>query len=197
MGDIDEVQRLRDDLDRLTGEVQHLRDREAILDCLTRYSRGLDRHDEELLASVFHEDAIDHHADFLGSPKDFVPWVNDLHEADYAAHTHLVMNNTVEIDGDVAHSEIYVQVVLRRKEGPLDICGGRYIDRLERREGEWRIAAREVMVDWACTADGVIWGQIGNFPSGPWDRSDPSYQRPLQVPFRGTTLLADAERSKR
>jgi hypothetical protein len=192
MDETDEAASLREEVLRLGREVGELRDRQAILDCLTRYSRGLDRHDDELLSSVYHDDAVDHHGEFLGPARDFVPWVNGVHEADYVAHTHFVSNNTVELDGEVAHSEIYVQVVLRRKEGPLDICGGRYIDRLERRNGQWRIAAREVVVDWACTADGVIWRQIGTFPTGTWDTGDPSYRRPLEVPVQGDArLLAD------
>jgi hypothetical protein len=185
-----EVQGLREELRRLEAEVRELQDRQAILDCLTRYSRGLDRHDSELLASVYHRDAVDHHGDFLGSPDEFVPWVNGVHKADYVAHTHFVTNNTVELDGDTAHSEIYVQVVLRRKDGPLDLCGGRYVDRLERRDGVWRIAAREVLVDWACTADGVVWSQIGVFPRGTWDRDDASYDRPLVVPVGGRPSLS-------
>jgi hypothetical protein len=181
--------KLAEEVRRLREEVQELRDRQAIHDCLVRYSRGLDRHDSELLASVYHGDAVDHHGDFLGPPAEFVPWVNGVHEAGYVAHQHFVTNSTVEIHGDVAHSEVYVQVVLRRKEGPLDICGGRYLDRLERRDGEWRIAAREVLVDWACTVEGEIWPAIGVFPRGAWDRTDASYRRPLQVPVEGARLL--------
>jgi ketosteroid isomerase-like protein len=181
---LEEVRRLRED-------VQALRDRQAIQDVLVRYSRGLDRHDSELLASVYHEDAIDHHGDFLGPPADFVPWVNDLHAAGYVAHQHFVTNATVAVDGDVAHSEIYVQVVLRRKDGPLEICGGRYVDRLERRDGRWRIAARETLVDWACTVEGDVWPGIAPFPMGAWNRGDPSYQRPLEVPVEGARLVGD------
>jgi hypothetical protein len=186
---VDEVQGLREELERVRDEVRELRDRQAILGCLTRYSRGLDRHDDAMLASVYHEDAVDHHGDFLGPPDEFVPWVNGVHEADYVAHTHSLTNHTVELEGDVAHSEIYVQVVLRRRDGPLELCGGRYVDRLERRDGEWRIAAREVLVDWACTADGVVWRQIGVFPTGTWGRDDASYQRPLTVPVAGAPRL--------
>jgi hypothetical protein len=182
MSETGELQELRAKVERLAEEVRDLRDRQAIQDCLIRYSRGLDRHDDELVASVYHENAVDHHGTFLGPAREFIPWVNAIHEAGYDAHTHFVTNNTVEIEGDVAHSEIYVQVVLRRKDGPLDVCGGRYVDRLERRDGEWRIAAREVLVDWAGTADGTVWPEIGAFPAGTWDHSDPSYQRPLQVP---------------
>jgi hypothetical protein len=61
--------------------------------------------------------------------------------------------------------------------------------RFERRDGEWRIAAREVLVDWACTVEGEIWPAIGVFPMGAWDRTDASYQRPLRVPVEGARPL--------
>jgi hypothetical protein len=170
---------LRETLTRLEREVRQLRDRQAIGDCLNRYSRGLDRHDDELLSSVYHGDAIDHHGPpFLGPPRDFVPWAHKLHTDDYFSHQHYVTNNTVDIDGDVAHSEIYFQAVLRRKDGLLDLRGGRYIDRLERRDGVWRVAGREVLVDWASTTGGAVL----EMPTGTWDRTDVSYQRPLAVP---------------
>jgi SnoaL-like domain len=41
-----------------------LADREAIRDCLYRYSRGVDRCDEDMLRSVYWEDAFDDHVLF-------------------------------------------------------------------------------------------------------------------------------------
>jgi ketosteroid isomerase-like protein len=164
-------------------EIQHLLDRQAIVDCLHRYSRGLDRHDEELLASAYHEDAVDHHGDFLGPPSEFVPWANALHESEWEAHTHFLDVNNVEIDGDVAHTETYCLWGLRRKGGEtVDLGGGRYVDRLERRDGEWRIAARELVIDWVCSADARPVASLGpNTTMGTWDRSDPSYRRPFTL----------------
>lgn len=56
-----------------------------------------------------------------------------------------------EIDGDKANAETYIQAIMRfKREGKLyDLVGcGRYLDKLERRQGEWRIAARVVLGDW-------------------------------------------------
>ena len=47
-------------------ELQNLLDRQAILDCLNRYNRGVDRCDEELLLSAYHEDATECHGTFTG-----------------------------------------------------------------------------------------------------------------------------------
>ena len=69
---------------------------------------------------------------------------NDLHATSFRGHQHHITTQTVEIDGDTAHAESYILGVLTRKgDGEVsDIAGGRYLDRLERRDGEWRIRAR-------------------------------------------------------
>ena len=43
------------------AQIKHLIDRQAILDCLTRYCRGMDRFDRALVLSAYHPDAIDDH----------------------------------------------------------------------------------------------------------------------------------------
>lgn len=65
-------------------------------------------------------------------------WGNALHEADFLAHTHNITTHNCEIDGDEAHTESYVIFVLRRKdERTVLVGGGRYLDRLEKRDGDW------------------------------------------------------------
>jgi hypothetical protein len=163
-------------------ELQRLLDREAIRDCLTRYARGLDRHDQELLYSAFHEDAVDHHGVFVGRPQEFVPWALEEHERHLLAHQHFLANNTVEIEGDVAHSETYVFFVLRRKDDTgVDMGGGRYLDRLERRNGEWKIAQRELIMEWHGTAPSEAYADVLTYPTGKWGPTDPSYKRPFEL----------------
>jgi hypothetical protein len=170
------------DVQALREQLQLVLDRQAIHDCVLRYARGLDRHDEEILESAFHEDAIDHHGDFLGTREQFVPWANALHEQSWLAHTHFIANHRAEIEGDVAHAETYVLFVLRRKDGRMiDLGGGRYVDRLERRAGEWRIAARELVVDWRAEAELSQYRRASTYPEGTWDRTDPSYRRPFEL----------------
>ena len=125
-------------------DVQRLLDRQAISDCVHRYSRGLDRHDDAMVASCYWDDAIDEHGAFTGSPQEFIAWANDLHATSFRGHQHHITTQTVEIDGDTAHAESYILGVLTRKgDGEVsDIAGGRYLDRLERRDGEWRMTLR-------------------------------------------------------
>ena len=66
------------------------------------------------------------------------------------------------------------------------IISGRYIDRLDRRNGEWRIAVREfVPVFLTETNTGLDfyfkkenWSR-SECAMGTWDKHDPSYRRPL------------------
>jgi hypothetical protein len=60
--------------EELERAVVALQDRQAIQDVLMTYSRGIDRLDRELLLSVYHDDAIDDHGVFVGSPEEFADW---------------------------------------------------------------------------------------------------------------------------
>ncbi len=135
------------DVTQLIGE---LADREAIRDCLHRYCRGVDRCDEEMLRSAYWKDAHDDHVVFAGTREELIAWVMPLLAAREAT-THTLSNVIIRLDGDRADSESYFQGYhVVRVDGALraNLQGGRYLDRLERRGGEWRIAARKVVVDW-------------------------------------------------
>lgn len=164
-------------------KLQYLMDRTEIMDVIYRYARGLDRHDDDLLESVFHEDAVDQHGKWVGGREEFVRWANHEAHNEIAAHTHSMTTHTCEIDGDTAHAESYVMYALRRRESDkVVVGGGRYLDRLERRDGEWRIAARRLITDWRLIADAPPPLKDGVFDfAGTQDRTDPSYQRPLQI----------------
>lgn len=64
---------------------------------------------------------------------------------------HYVCNSHVEFDGEIAYAESYVITFARfEKEGePWDtLTGGRIVDRMEKRDGEWKIAHRKIALDW-------------------------------------------------
>ena len=103
--------------DRQKADLQYLLDRLAIEDCVNRYARAVDRHDSEMIASVFHRDAIDNHGHFTGTVPQFVTWVNGLHEERTRAHTHNITCHTCELSGDVAHTQSYVLWALFNRDG--------------------------------------------------------------------------------
>jgi hypothetical protein len=116
--------------------------------------------------------------------------------AGYSAHQHHVTGQTVEIDGDTAHVESYLVYFLVPRDRTADAAGGatlgralttektrlgsgRYIERWERRDGEWKILVREYVEDLVLLGDTVDLCTAGRC-LGSWDRTDPSYQRPLE-----------------
>ncbi len=95
-----------------------------------------------------------------------------------------LLNNTLDIDGDTAHSETYYLFVARNHDESVWQAGGRYVDRLERRNGEWRIAMRHNAIEWSVIppAMPIPFGDVpGINDNGISARSkdDVSYIRPL------------------
>jgi hypothetical protein len=167
----------------LSEKLQRLIDRQEILDCIHRYTRALDRHDDDLLRSVFHEDALDNHGRWVGARDDFVQWANHECHNELDAHMHHITSHWCEIEGPIAHTESYVLFVHRHKDGKtVQVAGGRYIDRLEKRDDEWRIAVRRLVLDYRYLADGSVFGDWDGYPKGVQDRTDISYERPLALP---------------
>ncbi len=180
--------------------IAELWDREQIRQCLHRYARGVDRFDRDLILSAFHPEAIDEHGKFVGTREEFADWALDMHDRAQLSHQHILLNQSCEIDGATAHAETYFMFAAMNRRGkPLTIGGGRYIDRLEKRAGEWRIAARITLRDWSnldripdiadlsamtSTAASLTAAErdFMNQGRGPArDRTDPSYDRPLKV----------------
>jgi len=171
------------DAERLAG-LEALLDRQDILDCLTRFSRGIDRFDKEVFLSAFHPDAIIAAGPFVGGPAELCDWAFGLHDKLQKATHHNLLNVTFDIDGDTAHTETYYLYVGRNRDDTNWIAGGRYIDRLERRDGAWRIAMRTNAIEWSgdAPATPIPFADVADVhdngaPSR--DRTDPSYRRPL------------------
>jgi SnoaL-like domain len=144
-------------------------DEAAIRAALLRYARGVDRADLELVLSAFHEDATAHHgAGFTGNahaawtkrlgadadPMDRVGIGDgDVRDDRLVSCQHHITNHVVDVEpgGDRARSEAYFLAYYATDRGGrrfLAIVGGRYVDRFERRRGEWRIAERISVHDW-------------------------------------------------
>ena len=132
--------------------VRRLVDRAEIHDLLYRYCRGVDRCDPDLVRSAYHQDSYDHRGYWRGNGHEFAAYITERLRAANSATTHSVTNALVEIDGDAATSESHVRAtLLRRDSAVVDVVGARYLDRLSRRDGVWRIDQRTVVLDWRNT----------------------------------------------
>jgi ketosteroid isomerase-like protein len=173
------------ELARLRRDVRYLQDRTAILDCIAAHARGCDRHDVDLLTGTYHDDGVDVHGATVNAGPEYAGWVNAAHAATSVDHLHNITTHTCEIDGDEAHAESYVLVTLLRPDSTTaTVMCGRYVDRLERRDGAWRIAVRHATVELAYTADARLlqspFFTAQGYEHGTRDRTDLSYARPLE-----------------
>jgi SnoaL-like domain len=132
-------------LERLVSEAEIRR-------VVARYCRGIDRMDLELVRSCYHEDAHDEHGSFSGTVDEYLEWVAPL-LAKYDATMHFIGNLLVEFDDpDTASVETYgISVHRSASDRPhLNLTTGfRFVDRFERRDGNWRIADRVAVADWS------------------------------------------------
>jgi hypothetical protein len=183
----------------LDPQVRYLKDRKDIFDVAKRYTRGADRHDKELVASAFWPEATIGYGMGDGTPMSrdaYVDWEEGTLSG-YASHQHHITGQTIEIDGDTAHVESYLVYFLVPRDRGADVAGaatlgraatsektrlgsGRYIERWERRDGEWKILVREYVEDLALLGDTVDLCAAGRC-LGAWDRTDLSYVRPLDL----------------
>jgi ketosteroid isomerase-like protein len=136
----------------LDPRLQVLLDKEDIREVTYRFARGVDRHDWELIRSCYHDDGVDCHGIFDGPATEYVAWVTENVPKLATSTTHHVSNGLIDVQGDVAFCESYVLAAHRyvRDDGQRAdfLCGARYVDRFERRDGRWRIAHRQLLWDW-------------------------------------------------
>ena len=137
----------------LAAEVRDLAARRDILEAVHNYMRGQDRLMPEVQRLAFHDDA---HVDcglYAGGPDGYVDFAQGF-LGDITSSQHLIGQVQIDLEGDVANGEVYFIAWHRVVEDGEDkdlIVAGRYIDRYEQRDGEWKIARRREVVDWART----------------------------------------------
>lgn len=163
-------------IDTLSRQVEDLLSREQIRTCLYRVNRGMDRIDVEMFASGFFPDAKVRWG--TPEPLDLDTWMdaalNMLRQTQRAQH--LLGNILIDLHGDAANVESYE---IGRHLTPIGsemkdlIIASRYLDKFERRNGDWRIVRRDKVTDWKRIMEG----------------EDPSFE---QIPLRGSRDDKDA-----
>lgn len=131
-------------------DVNDLIDREQIRACLARLSRGEDRRDAQLLTRCYWPDATDDHGIFKGSFPEYLAWVVPGSPS-VPVTLHTLGQSLIELHSTVALVETHVTAYHRiDMDGQARdiVLGGRYLDRMEKRQQEWRIAHRIMISDW-------------------------------------------------
>jgi hypothetical protein len=132
-------------------QLAELVDRDTIRRALVSLARGEDRRDAAMITAALWPDSITDYGVFQGTFDEYLAWV--VPGADAITNTqHVLGQSHIELAGDTARSETQVVSYHRIDYGAgdeHDTCiGGRYLDVLEKRSGEWRIASRIMLYDW-------------------------------------------------
>lgn len=160
--------------------LRELLDKQAITEVVLRYCRGVDRLDLPSVRACYHDDGIDHHTGFDGTADEYVAWLGSV-LGRFTGTLHLVGNQLVDVVGDVARAESYGMA--HHWGEPADdftvnfTSAFRYVDRMERRGGEWRIAERWAVREWTRSVPaGTVRPKEGEGPSPRRDRADLVYR---------------------
>lgn len=153
----------------MSDALQRLVDKDEIRDLMARYARGVDRGDWEGLRATYHPDAYDDHGDYKGGIDGFITYARErIGGAPQVMH--FLGSSLIEFAGrDVAVVETYFFTAhtlgpeaqkaygAEASGAPVQISQyGRYVDRVERRNGEWRTARRIVVFESTRLAIGEV-----------------------------------------
>jgi ketosteroid isomerase-like protein len=138
-------------IERLAARVDELESRAAIRDLASNYCHGFDKRDFNRFLSIWWPDCVWD----IGPPFGRFEGHQGIHEAIHdvlwpvwhESH-HLTTNLVIDfIDPDSAHSVCDVDCVgTLTTEPTCQVVGATYTDRLERRDGEWKIKQRDVQI---------------------------------------------------
>lgn len=139
-------------------DTAELADRMAIAETLALYCRGIDRCDPEQLAAVFTPDAMIDYGDGARAIADVIPGLMAGLGA-MRLTQHNITNTVIRFTGQSAKAETNCVAfhLIPAPEGDSElVVGGRYLDRLTKREGRWLIAERLYIMDWNRTAPATM-----------------------------------------
>lgn len=155
----------------------------ALHELCAAYARGIDRADETLLASLFHDDSVVVSGVLDGTGPEFARGIVAFVKQNFDRCSHHVSNEWFDVRGDEAVGESYVIAAVTTG-GQEMLVGGRYLDAFQRRSGSWRFSRRTFVLDWTraqaslpasedAQASGPMRGVMGcdDPVYGVWDRS--------------------------
>lgn len=119
--------------------------RHGILNALVNHSRGVDRADADLLGSAYHADATVDYGFYAGPAATLVEILAGAQKGALPT-LHRTSNCWIRVDGERATSESYVIAYVEEAELQRFVLG-RYLDRHECRDGEWRLSHRTYVLD--------------------------------------------------
>jgi hypothetical protein len=127
----------------------------AIAGILATHSRGVDRADANLIQAAYHPDAAVDYGFFAGPARELAAILAGAQRGQPVT-LHRTSNMWIKVEGESARSESYVLAYAEHQAespGTQRFIGGRYLDRHERRAGEWRLGHRRYVMDFNINRD--------------------------------------------
>lgn len=130
--------------------LDEIRDRIEIEELMNRYAEMVDRRDWKLMDRVFALEAtIDYTSTggVAGPFRETLAWLDRALES-WPINLHIITNLIIEFEGETARARCYFHAPMARDMGPegegqlIITNAGRYVDRLVRTTGGWRIIER-------------------------------------------------------
>ncbi len=137
----------------MDDDLREMLDHYRITKLVNEYCHGCDRGDGERMASVYARHSWDDHGLHKMDGKEFSASVMVSRQERGDVMSHQLGQTLVKVDGETAGAETYfiATVCLPGEDGVEEVhqLGGRYVDRLVREDGQWRIKERLTVRDWS------------------------------------------------
>lgn len=165
----------------MDAELQEMLDHFRIRKVLAEYCRGSDRADESLMRSVYAAQSWDDHGIVQADGVEFSRLMTQMVIDTTDTMSHTLGQSLITIDGDTAGAETYfIAVALDGSAEGKPCCnqlGGRFVDKLVREEGQWKIKHRVVMRDWSVAIPVTTdWESSKTLKPGERSAADTSYE---------------------
>lgn len=134
----------------MSADLLAMLERDRIRECIINLARGEDRRNAEAIRASYWPDSTTDYGVFKGNFDEYLAWVVPGSPA-IPCTQHILGQTFIDLRGDSALAETHVTSYHRVNMGSEErdtVIGGRYLDRVEKRGGEWRIAQRTMLYDW-------------------------------------------------
>jgi hypothetical protein len=159
--------------------LQEMLDHYEIRKTLAEYCHGCDRVDSKLMASVYTgADSFDDHGLVQAPGPDYTRAMIGIIQERTEVVSHILGQTLIKVEGDVGAAETFFLTQIRSigadGQPRLSQQAGRFVDRLVRTEGKWRIkhriAVNDVSITLKIEEDELA---ASNMKTGTRDASDP------------------------
>jgi hypothetical protein len=165
----------------MDAELQEMLDHFRIRKVLAEYCRGSDRADETLMRNVYAAESWDDHGIVQADGAEFSRVMCQMVIDTTETMSHTLGQSLITVDGDEAGAETYfIAVALDGAAEGKPHCnqlGGRFVDKLIRENGEWKVKHRVVMRDWSVAIPvATDWESSKTLKPGERSDADVSYE---------------------